>query len=91
MYLFVFDYILLIFSPEHINERIEAFLHYFHNFLSTLTTSNYMERMTSLIKNKEKPDVSLDEEFSRNWNEILRGEFMFDRLERTVSFFLNLF
>ncbi|KAK2702857.1 hypothetical protein QYM36_018552, partial [Artemia franciscana] len=78
------------FTPEHINERIEAFLHYFHNFLSTLTTSNYMERMTSLIKNKEKPDVSLDEEFSRNWNEILRGEFMFDRLERTVEFLRNI-
>ena len=50
-----------------------------------MSESDLETRVTSLIKLKQRPDVSLDEEVSRNWNEILTEEYLFDRLEREVS------
>jgi len=50
-----------------------------------MTESELETRVQSLIKLKQLPDVSLDEEVSRNWNEVLNEEYLFDRLQREVN------
>lgn len=49
-----------------------------------MTESELQTRVQSLVKLKQVPDVSLDEEVSRNWNEILSEEYLFDRLQQEV-------
>ena len=56
----------------------------FNLSLETMTESKLQTRVQSLIKLKQVPDVSLDEEVSRNWNEILSEEYLFDRLQQEV-------
>ena len=41
--------------------------------------------MTSLIKAKKTADVTLEEEVHRNWNEIISGEYLFDRHAREIQ------
>ena len=55
-----------------------------------MTESELETRVQSLIKLKQLPDVSLDEEVSRNWNEVLNEEYLFDRLQREVTKMQNL-
>ena len=71
-------------SPSHVDERIEHFLCHFDKRLADMTESELETRVTSLIKLKQRPDVSLDEEVNRNWTEILTEEYLFDRLDQEV-------
>lgn len=71
-------------SASHVDERIEEFLNQFNLNLEAMTESELQTRVQSLIKLKQVPDVSLDEEVSRNWNEILSEEYLFDRLQQEV-------
>ena len=66
------------------DDRIEAFLNQFNQTLESMTENELQTRVQSLIKLKQVPDVSLDEEVSRNWNEILSEEYLFDRLQQEV-------
>lgn len=66
------------------DQRIEEFLTQFNISLETMTESELQTRVQSLIKLKQVPDVSLDEEVSRNWNEILNEEYLYDRLQQEV-------
>ncbi len=66
------------------DDRIEAFLNQFNQNLESMTENELQTRVQSLIKLKQVPDVSLDEEVSRNWNEILSEEYLFDRLQQEV-------
>jgi nardilysin len=67
-----------------VDARIEAFLNQFYINLESMTANELQTRVQSLIKLKQVPDVSLDEEVSRNWNEILSEEYLFDRLQQEV-------
>lgn len=78
--IFLFPY-----SASHVDERIEAFLNQFNLNLKAMTEDDLQTRVQSLIKLKQVPDVSLDEEVSRNWNEILSEEYLFDRLQQEVN------
>ncbi len=71
-------------SASHVDARIEAFLNQFNLNLEAMTETELQTRVQSLIKLKQVPDVSLDEEVSRNWNEILNEEYLFDRLQQEV-------
>ena len=66
------------------DDRIEAFLNQFNQNLESMTENELQTRVQSLIKLKQVPDVSLDEEVSRNWNEILSEEYLFDRFQQEV-------
>ncbi|XP_043239610.1 nardilysin-like [Amphibalanus amphitrite] len=70
------------FTPEHVDERIAAFLDYFVDKLSALTKSELDVVRDALIRNKQCADVSLEEEVNRNWAEICSGEYVFDRLDK---------
>ena len=72
-------------SDSFVNERIENFLSQFERNLNDISESELQTRVESLIKLKQSPDVSLEEEVSRNWNEILSEEYLFDRLKQEVG------
>lgn len=74
----------MIHSASHVDERIEEFLRQFETRLSAMTEDDLKTRVLSLIKLKQVPDLSLDEEVSRNWNELLNEEYLFDRLHLEV-------
>ena len=75
---------MIIFSATHVDDRIENFLNQFRSNIEAMTENDLNTRVQSLIKLKQVPDVSLDEEVSRNWNEILSEEYLFDRLQQEV-------
>lgn len=77
----------ILYSASHVDERIEEFLNQFRHNLESMTESELQTRVQSLIKLKKVPDVSLDEEVSRNWNEVLNEEYLFDRLQQEVRLF----
>ena len=71
------------FTPDHVDQRIEAF---FKSFISEqLTEKNVAQAVQSLIKLKLAADITLDEEMNRNWQEILGKEYVFDRHEVLAS------
>jgi len=72
------------FSASFVDERIENFLVEFENNLNDITESDLQTRVESLIKLKQLPDVSLEEEVTRNWSEIISEEYVFNRLEQEV-------
>lgn len=73
-------------SAAHVDARIEDFLRQFDARLRDMTGDELQTRVQSLIKLKQLPDVSLDEEVARNWNEILGEEYLFNRLQQEVWF-----
>merc|ERR1719430_2559330 len=71
------------FTPEHVDERIEAF---FENFIANeLTEEKVAEAVAALVKQKLRADVTLEEEVSRNWGEVTSNEFLFNRSEKEVD------
>merc|ERR1719348_2401002 len=71
------------FTPEHVDERIEAF---FENFIANeLTEEKVAEAVATLVKQKLRADVTLEEEVSRNWGEVTSNEFLFNRSEKEVE------
>ena len=44
-----------------------------------MSDEDFSHIVTSLIKGKKAADVTLEEEVDRNWNEIVSGEYLFDR------------
>ena len=71
------------FSPDHVDSRIEAFLDWFVNEkLKELSDEEFDTAITTLVKMKSQADVTLNDEVSRNWNEIVTRDYLFDRLNR---------
>jgi len=70
------------FTSEHVDGRIEKFLESFPT--THLTKDKITEGISTLSKLKVKADVMMEEEVSRNWNEIVSKEYNFDRLEKEV-------
>ena len=56
------------FTPEFVDERIEAFVDWFiGDKLSKLTDGDYETAIATLVKEQKTADVKLSEEFDRNW------------------------
>ena len=71
------------FTPDHVDERIEAF---FKSYIAEqLTEKNVNQAVQSLIKLRLAADITLDEEMNRNWQEIQGREYLFDRHEAQAS------
>uniref|UniRef100_A0A2P2I0K1 Nardilysin-like n=1 Tax=Hirondellea gigas TaxID=1518452 RepID=A0A2P2I0K1_9CRUS len=73
------------FSVHHTDTRIEAFLSCFLKRLSEMTADSFETLKETVLKMKKIDDLALDEEIYRNWGEILRREFLFDRLHRQIE------
>lgn len=71
------------FTAEHVDQRIENF---FKEFIAEhLTEEAVDEAVNALIKLKLRADVTLEEEVSRNWQEIISKEYVFDRNDREAA------
>jgi len=71
-----------------VDSRIEAFLEWFINDkLGKLSDDEFNTTITTLIKMKSQADVTLSEDFERNWNEIQSREYLFDRNLREIKLF----
>ncbi|XP_023349393.1 nardilysin [Eurytemora carolleeae] len=70
------------YTAEHVDERIENFLDQF--VLNHLHEEKVLYAANSLAKLKVRADVTLEEEVSRNWNEIVSKEYLFNRYEKEV-------
>ncbi|KAL6268113.1 hypothetical protein P5V15_001204 [Pogonomyrmex californicus] len=72
------------YTTEYIDQRIEEFLKSFNKILEEFPEEELNDVKDTLRKLKQSADIDLEEEVNRNWTEIIRCEYMFDRLEREV-------
>lgn len=73
------------YTTDHVDERIEQFLISFDTKLRETTDEEFESVVESLIETKSCADIHLKEEVDRNWNEILKSEYAFDKLEREIE------
>ncbi|KAJ8666832.1 hypothetical protein QAD02_008494 [Eretmocerus hayati] len=72
------------FSTEHVDARIENFVKDMIAVLNEMPSDEYNFYKESLIKVKQCTDSHLREEVNRNWSEIVREEYIFDRYEKEI-------
>lgn len=78
------------FTPDHVDQRIEAFLDWFVNEkLANLSDDEFNLTIGTLIKMKSQADITLAEEVNRNWGEIHTREYLFDRHQREIKLLEN--
>lgn len=73
------------FTTEYVDEKIENFLQFIVNKLKEMSDEEYDFIKESLIKLKQCTDIHLKEEVNRNWSEITREEYIFDRYNKEIS------
>lgn len=73
------------FSVCHVDERIETFLTHFITTVENMSDEEMSTLKETLISMKQTVDITLGEEVARNWNEIVDGEYVFDRRKRQVE------
>ncbi|EZA59550.1 Nardilysin [Ooceraea biroi] len=78
------------YTTEHVDRRIEEFLKFFMKTLEETSEEDFNNAKDSLTKLKQCVDIDLQEEFDRNWNEITKWQYMFDRIEREVVAIQNI-
>merc|ERR1712107_110500 len=70
------------FTSEHVDERIESFIKMFID--THLNQNKVAVAANSLSKLKVRADVTLEEEVSRHWGEIISKEYNFNRQEKEI-------
>ncbi|XP_071572686.1 nardilysin [Temnothorax nylanderi] len=78
------------YTTEHVDQRIEEFLKSFNKILEDFSEEELDDVKEALRKLKQCADIDLEEEVSRNWTEITKWRYMFDRLEREVLAIKNI-
>lgn len=78
------------YTTEHVDQRIEEFVKSFNKILKDLWEEEFDCVKEALRKEKQCADIDLNEEVTRNWNEITTWQYMFDRLEREVLAIKNI-
>lgn len=72
-------------SAKYINERIEQFRVSHIDRMKTMSTDEFEQFKSSLIKIKLTDDNDLKDEINRNWSEITTDEYLFDRVDKEVT------
>ena len=72
-------------SPEFIWLRIKEFFDDSRNFVNELSDELFETHVNSVIVNKKQKDFTLNEEVNRNFTEIKKRKYVFDRKEQHVS------
>ncbi|RWS11578.1 insulin degrading enzyme-like protein [Dinothrombium tinctorium] len=70
---------------DFIDEKVENFIKQFGQKIEQMSKEQFANLVRSRIKCKSVPDLSLMEEVSRNWNEIVSQNHCFDRLKKEVT------
>ncbi|KAH8276628.1 hypothetical protein KR044_000187, partial [Drosophila immigrans] len=69
----------------HVEKRIEVFRNNMMQILEDMSPEDYEHTRDSLIKLKLVADMALNTEVTRNWNEIVNEEYMFDRRRQQID------
>ncbi len=78
------------FSPEFLDERVEAFLKWFvEDKLVNMKPEEFQQMLDTMVKLKKAADVTLAEEVNRNWSEITVNEYLFNRHEIEIEMLEN--
>ncbi|XP_018350448.1 PREDICTED: nardilysin-like [Trachymyrmex septentrionalis] len=72
------------YTTELIKEWIDRFLEYFKDFLDELSENDLDDVKERLRIFKQHADMNIEEEINRNWNEIIKCQYIFDRYEREI-------
>ncbi|KAH8395965.1 hypothetical protein KR222_000349, partial [Zaprionus bogoriensis] len=72
-------------TASHVEKRIEVFRNNMLQILEDMSQEDYDHTRDSLIKLKQVADMALSTEVSRNWNEIINEEYMFDRRRQQIE------
>ncbi|BFG02851.1 nardilysin-like [Drosophila madeirensis] len=72
-------------TASYVEERIEAFRLKMLQILKKLPMEDYVSSRESLIKLKLVADMALSTEMGRNWEEIINGDYLFDRNRKQVE------
>ncbi|XP_060661374.1 nardilysin [Drosophila nasuta] len=72
-------------AASHVESRIEVFRNNMMQILENMSQEDYDHTRDSLIKLKLVADMALNTEVTRNWNEIINGEYMFDRRRQQIE------
>ncbi|XP_002027904.2 nardilysin [Drosophila persimilis] len=72
-------------TASYVEERIEAFRLKMLQILKKMPIEDYVHTRESLIKLKLVADMALSTEMGRNWEEILNGDYLFDRNRKQVE------
>lgn len=78
------------YTTEHVDKRIEEFMKSLDKILQKISEEELESLKETLRKMKQCADIDLEEEVSRNWIEIVRWQYMFDRLEREALAIRNI-
>ncbi|XP_012218457.1 nardilysin-like [Linepithema humile] len=78
------------YTTDHVDKRIEEFMKSLDKILQETTEEELESLKETLRKMKQCADIDLEEEVSRNWIEITRWQYMFDRLERETLAIKNI-
>lgn len=73
------------YTTEYVDERIEEFLIHSQRLFEEMTEDQLDQIKEDLIKTKEVADDHLQEEVSRNWEEIVTDDYMFDRNKQEIQ------
>ncbi|EDW78671.2 uncharacterized protein Dwil_GK13929 [Drosophila willistoni] len=72
-------------KSEIVESRIEAFRASIPEIISQLSDEEFYELRETLISTKKLSDVNLDDEASRNWDEIVTMEYFFNHVEMQIQ------
>lgn len=78
------------FEAKYVEERIEAFNNNILQILQDITQEQLDKFRNNVIKSKQILDKTLQDEVNRNWEEIQRADYMFDRRNKEIEILTDL-
>ena len=66
-------------------DLIQEFAAKCHELLLAMEDSDFVNHVTSMVKQREEIDLALEDEVRRNWSEVVTREYVFDRLHKEVN------
>lgn len=78
------------FSVNTASQCMQQFIYDFYDFLSDLTADDFEDHVKALIDVIMEVDTSLEQEVSRNWSEIMKHFYVFDRRHKEVAILQNI-
>ena len=73
-----------LYTTEEIDKWLDEFLVFFKKFLNEFSENDLDDVKERLRIFKQHADINIEEEINRNWNEIMKCQYMFDRHEREI-------
>ena len=73
-------------NPEFCSERIKNFLKEKEEEIKEITDEEFNTMVKSLLVEETRKDIDLDEQFDRNWDEIVLNRYRFNKKEQNAEY-----